>query len=511
MLRSILFLHRWLGIVVGLMMTVWCLSGFVMMYSDYPRLMPEEQLRGLAPLQLPDAQALERADIPADTALSSVRLEMMAERPVLRISPAVPHQREIAQMRAVPENFDLATGQEVAVAAPGAALEIARSFATRSEMDQPLQTAIPVEMDQWTVQTARRHQPLHRVDFPSGETIYVAGSGEVVQQTTRSERILGWLGAVPHWLYPTLLRQNGALWTQVVIWTAVVGCFLTATGLWVGIARLKRRRDGAIGSPFRGIWWWHHMTGLFFGLLTLSWVASGLLTMSPWGLLDSIAGFEESDRLKGKPLVWGDVRDALEKLETLPPGTVRVETAPLSGRVFLAAIPAEGRPVRLNSQGEPAPLTRNELAEALSNGPSVASLELLEEEDTYYYSHKFPITLPIWSAVLADRDNTRLYIDPQTGRLLRAYDNNGRISRWLRNGLHSFDFAYLRTRPIWDLVVLPLLAIVTFVCGTGTWMGFQKISRDWRRTKNRRRRRKQAWPATSRSAGSISAGPPPSS
>jgi hypothetical protein len=72
------------------------------------------------------------------------------------------------------------------------------------------------------VQTSRRHQPLHRIDFPGGETLYVAGTGEVVQQTTRAERILGWLGAVPHWLYPTMLRQDGALWSQVVIWTSVV-------------------------------------------------------------------------------------------------------------------------------------------------------------------------------------------------------------------------------------------------------------------------------------------------
>ena len=69
MLRPILFVHRWLGVIVGLLMTIWCLSGFVMMYVDYPRLMPNEQIAGLAPLQLPAQAGYDRMDLPADLPL----------------------------------------------------------------------------------------------------------------------------------------------------------------------------------------------------------------------------------------------------------------------------------------------------------------------------------------------------------------------------------------------------------------------------------------------------------
>ncbi len=492
MLRSILFLHRWLGIVVGLIMTMWCLSGFVMMYSAYPSVTPQEQLRGLAPLQLPDAQALQRAGPSADTPLSSARLEMVAGRPVLRITPA---SSPLADMPATPSNIDLVTGHPLETDTPGRAMAVAGSFAENFGIKGSPQAAVAVERDQWVVQTSARHQPLHRVDFPQGETLYVSGTGEVVQQTTRAERILGWLGAVPHWLYPTVLRQNGPLWTQVVIWTSIVGIFLTVTGIWVGIARLRRNREGRIGSPFRGIWWWHHMSGLFFGLLTLTWVTSGLFTMSPWGFLDSTAGLAERERLAGSPVPWGEVSQAITQLEALPPDTVRLEAAPLAGRLYLAAIGRDGDRTRLDPAGQPAPLSREALEEALADGPPVASLELLKEEDSYYYSHKLPVTLPVWRAVLDDSEQTRLYIDPDTGRLLRAFDSNARASRWLRNGLHSFDFAVLRQRPVWDLVVVPLLALVTFLCGTGTWMGVQKLRRDARRSRNRRRRRKGENPA----------------
>ncbi len=490
--RAILILHRWLGVVIGALMTVWCLTGFVMMYVDYPRLMPAEQLRGLAPLQLPAAQTLARIDLPADTPLSSVKLEGMAGKPVLRLTPAIDPGRKIAQMLATGEGFDLSTGEALAGLSAGDIRSVAVTFGQRSGIRGAPASVGVTGIDQWTVQTFRRNQPLYRVDYadPAATTIYVSGkSGEVVQQTTRFERFWGWLGAVPHWLYPTILRQNGEAWSQVVIYTSLIGCFLTATGLWVGIARLRRRKDGRIGSPYKGLWWWHHVFGLFFGVLTLTWVASGLFSMNPWGFLDSMAGFAERQQLAGK-MDWGQVRDAIGKLDKLPADTVRIESAPLGGRIFVTAVTSSGAITRFDAAGQPAPLERAELAEALRSGPAVASLAKLDAEDAYYYTHKFPMKLPVWRAILADPQATRLYIDPDSGSLIRAFDGNGRAFRWLQDGLHSLDFPVLRSRPLWDLILLPLLAAVTLVCGTGTWMGFRKLIRDVRMFRRRRARRR---------------------
>ena len=38
MLRLLLFVHRYLAVAVGLLMALWCLSGFVMLYQGYPEL-----------------------------------------------------------------------------------------------------------------------------------------------------------------------------------------------------------------------------------------------------------------------------------------------------------------------------------------------------------------------------------------------------------------------------------------------------------------------------------------
>ena len=487
-LRPILFLHRWLGIIVGVVMTVWCLSGFVMIYSPYPRLLPAEQLRGLEPLRLPDGIDWTQLGLADDAVLSSARIEQLGGRAVLRVAPALDPGRPIAQMRATPETIDLAFGRPVEPLSRDDALAQGHSFGERFDIGGAALSATPVAIDQWTVQTARRHQPLWRIDYAGGATAYVAGSGEVVQQTTRAERFWGWLGAVPHWLYPTLLRQNGALWSQVVIWASLLGCFLTVTGLWIGLARLRRNRQGRLGSPYRGLWWWHHMAGLLFGILTLTWVASGLFSMNPWGFLDSTAGFAERERLAG-PLRWGDLRQGLASVGELPAGTVRIEAAPFGGRTFLALVTADGTRRRIDAAGRPSRLGEPELRAALADEPTVASLDLMRKPDAYYYPHHNSASFPVWRAVLADPQATRLYIDPDTGRLIRAFDANGRRFRWLMNGLHSLDLPGLRARPLWDLVVLPLLAMVTLVCGTGTWMGIQKVRRDLRRSRNRRRRK----------------------
>lgn len=491
LLRALLVLHRWMGVIVGTVMTLWCLTGFVMLYVDYPRLLPAQQLRGLSPLHLPAGGSLARIALPLDTRLASARLEMVAGRPVLRIVPEKSDGRAIWQMRASPQSYDLGTGTLLAPLSREDLGKVGAEFGRNIGIDGPVVSITPISADQWTVQAFRANRPLYRVDYAdaAGSTAYIAGlTGEVVQKTTRFERFWGWLGAVPHWLYPTVLRQNPAAWSQVVIWMSFTGCFLSVTGIWIGITRLRRRKNGSTGSPYNGLWWWHHMAGLAFGLFTLTWVGSGLFSMSPWGLFDSNAGLVERQRLAGA-MRWADMRTALADASEFPIDMVRVESAPLGGKMALVAIAADGRMVRLDGSGKPAIPTRADVAAALQNGPKVASLSLLSDGDSYYYAHKEAVRLPVWRAVLADPQATRLYIDAVSGTLLRAVDGTGRAERWLWNAPHSFDLPGLRQGPWRYIIILPLLAAVTLVCGTGAWMGMRKLGRDMRRIRQRLSRR----------------------
>jgi hypothetical protein len=57
-------------------------------------------------------------------------------------------------------------------------------------------------------------------------------------------------------------------------------------------------------------------------------------------------------------------------------------------------------------------------------------------------------------------------------------DSDTRWYRWLHRGLHTLDFAaVLHIRPLWDVLMIVLLAGVAGLCGTGTWLGWRRYIR----------------------------------
>ena len=471
-MRSILIVHRYLAVLTGLLMSLWCLSGFVMMYQGFPALTSEARLNGLQPLELPDLVKVDLA--PA----GGFRVEMLLGRPVLRAGGVAP--------------IDLFSGDPVPVLSPAQVADVARLFASGNGLVGNVAVLGVVDIDQWTLQSARRNAPAWQVALGDAARtqIYINGStGEVFQSTNRRERVLSWFGAIPHWLYPTVLRQHGQLWTQVVVWSSVLGSFLAATGLYVGVARLRRKRGtGALGSPYRGWWYWHHISGLVFGVLVLTWVVSGLLTMNPWGVLSG-RGSEYQQQIvdvAGFSGQGADLRTLLAGVAARDDSFVQLTPAPFGGAFHVMAHRQDGSRVRLGSHGEPSPLDIVEIDRA------VAALELplleaglIHQEDNYYYGHKREVTLPVYRAIVDDAERTRLYIDLQSGNV-RSINSTDRWSRWLRTGLHDLDFPLLRLRPVWDVVVIVLLLGVTLVCATGTWMAVRRVRRDYRAAKKGR-------------------------
>ncbi len=475
-LGTVLVFHRYLAVAVGVLMTLWCLSGFVMMYQGYPRLTEDERRAGLAPLDFMECCAATELPFADDAqAPDQLRIEMLLGKPVLRVAGGFGGSSSAAG------TFDLATGSRVPELATHEVWMVASDFGRRRALGVA-RFVEPVEIDQWTVQTARRYRPIYRVGFgdAAGTEIYVSGaSGEVFQDTTRRERVFNWFGAIPHWLYPTQLRRNGPVWSEVVIWTSLLGTFLTVTGLYVGIARLRRRR-GRLGSPFRGLWYWHHISGLIFGAFTLTWVFSGLLTMNPWGTLVGTGAFDHIGTIKGAA-AWRDVKQLVANASTTlaDDRLVQISSAVFDGHFHALAFDADGGRVRLDRTGLPSSLQPEDIDGAVARlGISVAEARLLEEEDSYYYRHKNETELPVYRVTLGDAERTLLYVNPATGGI-RGVDATGRASRWLRVGLHDLDFAGLRIRPIWDLVVGLLLLGVTATCAIGTWLAVKRLRRDF--------------------------------
>ncbi|HEX5282118.1 MAG TPA: hypothetical protein VFW28_18715, partial [Micropepsaceae bacterium] len=278
--------------------------------------------------------------------------------------------------------------------------------------------------------------------------------------------------------------SDGPLWSKVIVWTSIAGGFLTLIGLYIGISQFRR---GSRMSPYRGWNYWHHLAGLVFGVFTLTWVVSGTISMNPWGFLEGGGGNARAG-LAGDPLPWSTYRDSLARLkdDAALAGAVTLASAPGNGRLYWLARWADGRVLRLDDGGRAAPVAAAELrrgAQLVANGRAIASQELMNAEDAYYY--RTPgndrLTLPVYRVVLADAAQTRYYFDPRSGLLLGRIDSDRRGYRWLFDGLHRLDFfAWLRLRPLWDVLMLLLLAGGILVTGSGCYLALRRIGRDLR-------------------------------
>lgn len=292
---------------------------------------------------------------------------------------------------------------------------------------------------------------------------------------------------MPHWLYFEKLRQNQVWWDRTVVWSSAAGCLLTVFGLWLGIWQLRRNARGELGSPYRGVRWWHHVPGLVFGVFVLTWALSGLFSMQPWGFLETHAG-EEAASLQGEPPTWERLRPVLERLPQaqLPANTVSIEGAFFGGQIFSVATTRSGRRQRFDASWNPVSVSNAELATAADTlsassdaaESTPASWELLTGEDWYYYNHgDSKVSLPVIRMTMRDAPATRYYLDPVSGALLKKVDDNARGYRWLHLGLHRLDFPLLRERPTWDLLMWLLLGGATAVTATGVYMGFRRLVR----------------------------------
>ncbi|HEY2783166.1 MAG TPA: PepSY domain-containing protein [Steroidobacteraceae bacterium] len=471
MARLILLLHRYLGIGVGVLMVMWCVSGIVMMYVSYPALPDGVRAKHLEPIAWHGCcliPAALRGSLESDGGAS---IEMLDGRPVLFLG---------ASQNARP--FDLNTGARIERISVAQATQTARGFVAGAAAGPKMLGLI--DHDQWTVSGEfNSERPLYRFGLgdAAGSELYVSSiSGRAVQLTNSRQRFWNWLGAIPHWLYFTELRRHAGLWSQVVIYTSLLGCFLTAIGIYLGVRRMAAQPAGR-WSPYAGFNLWHHIAGLIFGVFALTWVLSGLLSMNPWGWLEGGGAQTETTKLQGAPGIRvAQLAAAVQSVADAHPAAVQLRMAPFNNRLYFIATSADGVRRRFDAAGAPAPLgpsDLNFLSAALQDAASAPMPELLMQEDNFYFSHhQEQVTLPVYRTVLPS--GTRYYLDAVSGNLVAKFDAQARGYRWLHQGLHRLDFTSgMRLRPWWDVFMLFLMLGVTAVCATGAILGYRRVTR----------------------------------
>ena len=472
MVRLLFLIHRYLGIALGLVISLWCLSGFVMMYEQYPELDDTERLAGLEPLDL--SACCRLPDDFSNIEVDRFRLEMMAGSPVLRLMDG--------RFQYV---IDLRSGEYVPEFYEADARAIASAAAEEYGLQGDPRLLDLIQRDQWTVYASYQpHRPLFHfaMDDSAGTEFYVSSTtGEVVQMTTFRQRFLNWIGAVIHWLYPTALRQHTGVWLQVVIWLTIVSLFLTVIGIYIGLRQFKTRRNGH-RSPYHGWALWHHYAGLVFGLFTLTWLVSGLFSVNAFGALEGRGFFVENQRLRGAAVNFEHAGAFVHALPAadIPSSTVRLDVSVVGAQLYAVASDKAGQRARLNA-GTLKPETLHEgffTQAAIVMRPDVAVREAdrLTEDDAYYFSHHDKRRFPVFR--IQYEDGERFYLDSVTGELSYAVDRERQWLRWIFHALHRGDFsALVRSRPIWDLMMWPLMLGVTVGAITGTWIGIRRLFR----------------------------------
>lgn len=501
---SLIFFHRWLGILVGLMFVAWSVSGIILMYYGIPHISAGERLDRLPALDLSRAtvtplQALEQVE----GTPFRLRVSMQGERPVYRINTG----NVFGRWTVVYAD----TGERLEPLDASAALNWMAARYPRFA-DSLRREAFLAGPDMFTHAPAlQTHMPMHRIALgdAAGTEYYVsANTAEAVMKTTRGTRLLGFFGYNLHTLY--FFRQ-ASWWTPLLLWLSWIGLAMTLLGLVLGIWRFSRRpvhvkRGVAYRTPYVGWWKWHHYAGLIFGAVMLTWMLSGLVSLSVIpGITETlytpaqlqagartVQGFGPS--VDYAPLTLAGMRKAVDEIgETFE--VRELELLYYNGKPYYLAYrpPTPGElerwragsalefiaqnldhEHRLVAANEPAArpfaaFDESELLRAAALAmPGYRPVESawLREHDDYYYRTlaSFDLGLPRTSRSLPvlrlkydDPAGTWLYLSPSHGQLVKA-ETRDRRNRWAYYGLHGFDFEFLYgRRPLWDLIVAFLL------------------------------------------------------
>lgn len=504
--RWLFLIHRWLGIVVCAFFAMWFISGVVMMYVGYPKLTAAERLQHLPPLDakavaLTPRQALDAAGIAGP--LQDLRLAVASGgRAVYLAVPARdPNASPAGRRRVAP-----GSGTVVIDASTGAVLrqvDRAHALASAAAFAGPAVAADhegSIDEDAFTHSRGLdAHRPLHRVQLADADhtLLYVSGTtGEVVRDAPRTERLWNYAGAWIHWLYPFRGNMFNPYWSDIVNWLSVIGIGVILAGTVVGIMRWRFTHAYKSGShsPYQGFMMrWHHITGLLFALVTLTWIFSGLMSMNPWRIFDNGAPALRAQAMHGGPLAISSQQASSQALLAAASGEVQELrwTRTAGQTLVLASGSGGGRPTVLNAATAQAHVPDSDAlktAAARLLPDPVARIDVLTAYDLHYYERE-PHTmtggaekpLPVWRVVFGDAHATWVHIDPATGAVLGRTDSTRRLNRWLFGMLHSWDWLpLLDRRPLWDIVLIALSLGGAALSLTGVVIGWRRLGRKLR-------------------------------
>ena len=416
---------------------MWFFSGMVLAYWDFPQVSESDLLAHAQPIDPSRVQVTPEeayARLGEDNPPESAVLLMFDGRPAYRFNHVLIYADD---------------GQPQVGFPPELTKRIAATWV--QQLSSSAAVTVLDTPDQWTVGGEfDLLRPLDKYAFSDGQEIYVSEvTGEVVQATSTASRLGAYFGAIPHWLYFTPFRQNGRLWSRIVIYASGIGAVTALLGLIVGVwITLPLSR-----IPYTGQKRWHATLGLIFGLFACTWAFSGMLSMEPFSFSD------------GPREMAGRIDHALH-----PAGFKPLQQA-------LAEMPAGAKEVDFKRFPTDTDAILSTVRKSIG-ADTIAEVRTVTEYEAYYLDRRNRHPLPVLFIRVKDAADSMFYIDPKTARIVEAYDSASRWNRWLYHGLHSLDLPWLYAhRPAWDIAILALLIGGAWLSVTSLIMAWQVLRR----------------------------------
>ena len=458
---SFLFkVHRITGLSIAVFFLMWFTTGIVLIYHPYPKVAEKllYEKKETLPSSLPNLSSVLSS---ADGKVKSLSLKQF--------------QGQIS----------FSTDK-----APVVTFSVVERVA-KHWIDAPIERVDTLkEREQWVLFTKYdKELPIYKFYFDDDERheLFISGrTAEVLQMTNAKQRFWAWIGAIPHKFYVPCIRRDVDVWQNTIAIVSGI-CLVAALSGWIlGICLwIKRyRKKHAWENPYKKCWSrWHFSFGLVFGVFLIAWAISGIFAMQrvPQWLVPMEGDYSfKSSRLWGKGMLPLDAyRLDYRKLREAYPDLKEVEWCRYADipayRIITSEeellVDASGNAVR------PLQIPEQTIVEGMKKihgGEVGMKVELLEEFDDYYLSRRVALDLPVYKIEVDDANGSLYYVNPETG-YIRYLNNNKMVRKWLFNGIHYLDVAWLVNRPVlWTCCLWFLCIGCGIVCLSGVVLGIKK-------------------------------------
>lgn len=350
------------------------------------------------------------------------------------------------------------------------------------------------KLDQWIpFGRLKKDMPIYKLHFSDKQKheLYISSkSGEALQFTNKNSRFWAWIGAIPHWVYFTSLRQNAKLWSNTIIVLCIAGIVMCITGIILGfrsyIIQYKKRKK--LKSPYKkSLYKWHHIWGFFFGLFVLTFIFSGMMSLvsvPDWIVKTHDKTLARKIMMNSSVIPNKYILNCNKILQAYPEKIKSIEWDSF-GDIPLYKIIVDDRIVVLNASADSIKLLELKEQDVRHRFEKIHKCDVkiswMTKYDNYYLSRKKELPLPVFKIEVDDADQSVSYVDPQTGST-RYYNKNFRANKWTYGALHSYNIKLLTDRPwLWNIVMWVTMIGGTIVSFTGLFLALKYIKRKIKR------------------------------